>query len=121
QEPLALGLGAEAQQQRSALALGHPVGARRRTGGQQLFQQHVALQERALLTAVPLGPREPDPAAGPELPAELRVESAPGAHATHRGPLAERLAQERADLVAESLGLRRQATQLELKDAHSAD
>ena len=77
QEALALGLGAEAQQQRAALALGHPVSAGRRARRQQFLQQHVPLQERPLLAAVSLRPREADPAPGPQLLAELGIEAAP--------------------------------------------
>jgi hypothetical protein len=121
QEALALRLGAEAQQQRSALALGDPVRAGRGTGGEQLFEQHVALQERPLLTAVALGPREPDPAAGAELAAELGIEAAPRSRPAHRRPIPERLTEERADLLAEGLGLRWQVEQLEVEDAHGAD
>src|SRR5205823_10855090 len=99
QEALALRLGAEAEEERPALPLGHPVSAGRRAGRQQLLQQNVALEEGALLAAVLLRPREPDPAARTELLAERGIEAAPRARPAHRGPRAQRLAQEDPHLV----------------------
>src|SRR6185503_21137009 len=103
-----------------ALALRHPVRAGRRAGREQLLQQHVALEERALLAAVLLRPREADPAARAELAAELRIEAAPRARPAHGGPRAQGFAQEDAHLVPEGLGLGRQVAQLEVEHAHGA-
>ncbi len=121
QEALALGLGAEAQQQRPALALRHPVRAGRRPGRQQLLEQHVALQERALLPAVTLGPRQPDPPARAELAAELGIVAAPRARPPDRRPVTHLRANEGADLVPEGLGLGWQGEQLEVENAHGGD
>ena len=63
QDLLALRLGAEAQQQRPALAIGHPVRAHGGARGEHLLQHDVALEEAALVATVLLGPRHADPAA----------------------------------------------------------
>src|SRR5438093_3164749 len=116
QDLLPLRLRAEAQQQRPALPVGHPVGAHRRAGGQQLLHHHVALEERALVAAVRLGPRHADPAARAHATRELAVEPAPRLRALDRRGAAEFLAEELAHLRAEALRLGRQVVEREAEE-----
>ena len=67
---LALLLAAEAQQQRAALPVRDPVRVDRRAGRQQLLDHDVALERRALVSAVARGPSHADPAARAEGTAE---------------------------------------------------
>src|SRR5271156_6259854 len=62
---------AVAQEDRSALPVGGRVRAGRRAGCQHLLGHDIALEMRALVTAVFLGPGHADPALGPDLTAEL--------------------------------------------------
>src|SRR5438093_12463655 len=77
QEALALLLGAEAQQERTALPVGDPMRGDGSPGRQHLLEHHVPLQGRALVPPVLLRPRQADPAAGADLLAEFTVEPAP--------------------------------------------
>ena len=99
-EALALRLGAEAEQQRTALPVGDPVGADGRAGRQQLLQHHVPLEERPLVAAVLLGPRHADPAPGAQLAAEGGIEPAPRPGLMVRRLAADGLAEELAHLGA---------------------
>ena len=121
QEALALLLGAEAEQQRAALAVGHPVRAHRRARGQGLLEHHVALQRGALVAAVLLGPRHADPAALAHPAREVAVEPAPGARAL-RGPVLGHLGlEEGADLVAQRFCLGGKRGELEVECRHNRD
>ena len=120
QEALALGLGAEAEQQRPALAVRHPVRADRRPRGQHLLEHHVALEEAPLVTTVARGPRHPDPPARAHLAAERRVEAAPGVRALGAPAVFQLGAQEVAHLGAERLGRGRQVGEVEPERVHDA-
>src|SRR5690242_9210188 len=72
QHRLTLLLAAEAQDERPALAVGHPMRADRRARRQQLLGDDVALEEAPLLPAIFLGPGHADPAALAEAATELR-------------------------------------------------
>src|SRR5206468_11757846 len=117
QDLLALRLRAEAQEQRAALPVRHPVRAHRRAGGQHLLHHDVALEERALVAAILLGPRHADPTARAHAARELAIEPAPGLRALDRCRAAELLAEEVAHLGAEALGLGRQVVEREAEDA----
>src|SRR4051794_20133097 len=102
-ELLALRLGAEAQQRGPGLAVGDPVRADRGARGQQLLDDHVALQRAALAAAVAARPGHAQPAAGGERAAELRVGSprrSPGVAPRRVG----RLGEEGAHLGAQRAG-----------------
>ena len=118
QEALALLLRAEAQQQRAGLAIGHPVGADRRAGGEGLLEHDVALQERALVAAVLLGPRHADPALGGELLRKLRMVPTPSARPLFGGELGQLRPEELADLLAQLFRLGRQLVKLEVERGH---
>jgi hypothetical protein len=120
QDLLALGLRAEAQQQRSALAVGHPVRADRRAGGQHLLEDDVALEEAPLVSAILLRPRHADPAPRAHAARELTVESAPGFRALHGRGAAELLGKEMADLLPEALGFWRQVAEGEAEGGRHA-
>src|SRR5262249_7374508 len=115
QDLLTLRLRAEAEQQRAALAIGHPVRAHGRAGGEHLLHDDVALEKGALVAAILLRPRHPDPAARADAARELAVESAPRARAPG-GPRAEFLLEEVAHFGAEALGFGRQVVERESED-----
>ena len=101
QEALALGLGAEAQQQRPALPVSRPMGGDRRPGDEQLLGHDVALQRGALAAAIAARPGHADPAACGQLAAEGGIEHRPAVGAA-LGRQAGRLgAQELAHLGAQ--------------------
>ena len=106
-------LGADAQQQRPALPVGHPVAAHRRARGEHFLQHHVALERAALVPAVALGPGHADPAARAHLAAEFAVAAAPGTHAFGDGALGQVLGEEGAHLGAQHLALRKGRRRLE--------
>src|SRR5437667_6619121 len=100
EEALALGLGAEAQEERAALPVRHPVRGGGRARGERLFEDDVAFQRRPLVTAVLLGPGQADVAGRAELTGEVAVEAAPGERALGRAAVAQLTVEEIADLLA---------------------
>jgi hypothetical protein len=118
QEALTLLFRPEAQQQRARLAIGHPVEADRRAGGQCLLEHHVTLEERPLVAAILLGPRHADPALGRELLRELGMMAAPGARPLVGGELGQLGPEELAHLLAERLRLGGQLVELEVEGGH---
>src|SRR5206468_12683618 len=81
EKALPLLLGAEAEEEGAALAVGHPVGGDGRPRGQAFLEHDIALEGRPLVAAVLLRPHHADPAAGAELARELAVAAAPGKRA----------------------------------------
>ena len=96
----ALLLRAIAQQVRSRLAIRDPMRADRRTGREQLFEQHVAFERAALVAAVTLRPHHADPAARAELARELGIEHGPAVGATLCRHVRQLARQELANLFA---------------------
>src|SRR5207247_4531999 len=119
QDALALRFGAEPEEQRTALAIRHPVHADRCAGREHLLHHDVTLEERALAAAVLLRPRHADPAAGADALAELAIEAAPRARALHRVGAAELLVEELAHLLAEGFGLWREIAEREVEGRHA--
>src|SRR5690606_32953101 len=70
QEALLLRLGADAQDERTALPVGDPVGGDGGARDQQFLGDDVALEAAPLVAAILARPGHADPAAGAEQPAE---------------------------------------------------
>src|SRR5271156_4532909 len=103
-----------AQDDRAALAVGGRMGAGRRVRRQHLLGHDIAFELGALVPAVFLGPGHADPTLGSDLAAELARERAL-AVMRGKGPGFLLLAQKRADLLAQFLGLGRQFDRVEAK------
>src|SRR6267142_3509739 len=97
----ALRLGSELEQRRPGLAVGDPVRAHRGAGGEQLLQQHVALDIAALVASVAFGPSQAYPTLGAELAREFGVVHGPGVGSLLGRPVGQLPPQELADLAAE--------------------
>src|SRR6516165_9599926 len=93
-----------AQNDRTALAVGGRMRARRGARGQHLLGHDITLEMRAFMAAVFFRPGHADPALGPDPTAELARERAL-AVAGGKGPGLRFLAQTRPHLVAQFLGL----------------
>src|SRR5262249_52292482 len=115
QDGVALLLAAKAQQQRTRLAIGHPVRAGRRAVAQQLLGDDVALQEALLVAAILLGPGDADPAALAQRLAELGRAGVPACEAILGPQRRQRLLEESSHLGAQCLGLRRQVERREFQ------
>src|SRR6185437_10057932 len=115
QDRLALLLVAEAQQQWTRLAVGDPMCPGRRAVAEQLLGNDVAFEEALLRAAVLLGPGDADPAPLAELAGEGRRKGIPAGEAVFRLHLGQRLLQERAHLVPQRLGFRRQMERREFE------
>src|SRR5215472_7778853 len=96
---------AVAQDHRPALPVGGRVGAGRRPRRQHLFDDDVALEMRALVAAVFLGPGHADPALGADLAAEF-ARKRPLAAIRREGARLDLLAQKGANLFSQFLGRR---------------
>src|ERR1700730_3062492 len=103
---------AVAQDDRAALPVGGRMRPGRRARRQHLLGHDIALEMRALVAAVFLGPGHPDPALGPDLAAEF-ARKRPLAVARGKGSGLSFLAQEGTDLLAQFLGLGRQLDRVE--------
>ena len=101
QEGLALGFGAVAEKQRSALAIAGPVQCHRGAGGEHFLKHHEAFEGAPLAAAVALGPSHADPAPLPHLAAEGGVRPMPGGGALGSGPGAHLLGNEVPNLEAQ--------------------
>src|SRR5205085_3554566 len=105
---------AVAQDYRAALPVGSRMGAGRCARRQHLLGHDIAFEMRALVAAVFLRPRHPDPTLGPDPSAELARER-PLAAIGREGAGVDLLAQKGADLLAQFLGLGRQLNRIEAK------
>src|SRR5690606_29198829 len=115
QEPLALLLGAEAQQERTALSVADPVGAKWGAGREQFLDNGISLQRRTFMAAVGTRPGHADPATTPELTTELAIETRPRMPDQPAAPVAARLRDEGADLAAQRQQLGRECQRGEMK------
>src|SRR5690606_29326801 len=101
QKAAALLLGAEAQQQRAALAVAEPVGAEGRAGGEHLFHHHEAFEVTAFVAAVLFRPGHADPAPGGDGATEILVEAGPGVADRPAGPVPAGVAEKIPDPPAQ--------------------
>ncbi len=113
-------VGADAQQQRSALPVRDPMATNGRTGGKHFFQHNIAFERGALMAAIPLRPGHADPALRAHLAAELRIEAAPGAAALLRRAICILLAEKGAHFAAQRFGLRRMRRRSETQCVHGS-
>src|SRR4051794_7880461 len=111
-------VGADAQEQRSALPVGDPMAADGSAGGQHFLEHHVALKRGALMSTVTLRPSHADPAARAHLAAELGIEAAPGTSALLRRAIGNLTTEKGADFAAQGLGLRRLRRACETQRMH---
>src|SRR5579863_7450296 len=78
QEPLALLLGAEAQDLRAGLPIGDPARRRGRSGRAELLDDDIAFERTAFAAPVAFRPGHPDKAGSAESAAKGGVKMAPG-------------------------------------------
>ena len=104
---------AEAQDGRTGLAVSDPMRARRCARRQHLLGEDIALERRAALAAIVLGPGHADPAVRADGAAEVGRESAPSLEARREAAAGALLGEKAAQLDPERLGLGRQLDRAE--------
>ena len=107
---LALGLGAELEDQRCALAVGDPVGGHRCALGQQLLDHNEAGEGVAATAAVLGGNGQTEPAGRPQFAGEVGIKTHPGTGQDIRRQVGQVLREKRADLAAQGFVLRGDAS-----------
>ena len=114
----ALFLRAEAQQQRPALPVSHPMRAHRRARREHFLQHHIAFGIRARVPAIFLRPCHAEPAARAQRLAEFGIVPRPRTRPAHRGHFRNCFPEKRAHIGAQRFGLRRQIIWREKKFPH---